>query len=414
VTGTIECIGADGIWDTCDDEYYTLEKSGSVDTDLTVVAVDKLQWKIGGGAYADVTGTLYVAKGSTVDFKALKDPSDAPSWPTGKPAWSGTSGASGTGETNPPPFNTLSTSTTDYKTVIAECGNEETANVIVFEVNIKHSDGTSDPPEYLGLDGTLQLKAVPSPSGLSGNYTWSETSPKISLTDTTSQTVTVNGDEASASVDDAQVEVEFDPTGPGNTDTDTHDVTVVKVTALDVTGATYNSTTQKWYCTEDSPGDVTITATISPAVSAGNLPSGFMQWSVAPTTTLTKVTELVYTFSKSTAGEFVVTVKAGENGTVEEDVTIVVMKTGYVEFDCTMTNASASSVLTATGTEPIYNCAWNDGTPKTKVYFDYNPDQTTYIRVNAASATSANNSVQLDGSKVAHNGDNYNFTITPP
>ena len=187
---------------------------------------------------------------------------------------------------------------------------------------------------------------------------------------------------------------------------------VVKVTDLDVTGATYNSTTDKWYCSKDDP-EPTITATIEPAVSAGSLPSGFMQWSVTPTTTLTKSTELAYTLSTSTAHEFDVKVKAGENGSIEEEVTIVVMETGWVEFDCTMTNNAASSVVTATGDEPIYNCVWNDGAPKTKVYFDYNPDQTTYVRVNASSATSANNSVELDGSGVRPSGDNYSFTITP-
>jgi len=49
--------------------------------------------------------------------------------------------------------------------------------------------------------------------------------------------------------------------------------------------------------------------------------------------------------------------------------------------------------------------------------FDYNPDQTTYIRVNAGEATSANNAVELDGNNVPGgtngvepNGDNYTFT----
>lgn len=105
--------------------------------------------------------------------------------------------------------------------------------------------------------------------------------------------------------------------------------------------------------------------------------------------------------------------KGDKHGTERRDQQIE-RETGWIEFDCTMKNVTASSVITATGDEPIYNVRWNDGAPKTKVYFDYNPDKTTYIRVNAASATSANNSVQLDGNGVAPNTDNYNFTITPP
>lgn len=57
-------------------------------------------------------------------------------WPPNKPEWSGTSGASGTGETKTVTFNTLSSSTSDYKTVKAKCGNEETVDVIVCEITV--------------------------------------------------------------------------------------------------------------------------------------------------------------------------------------------------------------------------------------------------------------------------------------
>jgi hypothetical protein len=65
-------------------------------------------------------------------------------WPEGKPQWSGTSGATGTGQTATVTFNTTSSSSTDYKTVIAECGNTVTANVIVYETTMGSLGFTGD------------------------------------------------------------------------------------------------------------------------------------------------------------------------------------------------------------------------------------------------------------------------------
>jgi len=113
VTGTIECIGPDEIWDTEDDEEYTLEKSGtSPDANLTVVALDEMEYSLDGETWTEVDGTIYVIQGTTVQFRVSKQPAAA-DWPTGKPEWSGTSGASGTGATKSVTFNTLSTTTTD-------------------------------------------------------------------------------------------------------------------------------------------------------------------------------------------------------------------------------------------------------------------------------------------------------------
>jgi len=147
VTGTIELIGPDGEWDTEDDEEIPLEDSGtSPDANLTVVALDEMEYSLDGETWNEVDGTIYVSQGTTVQFRVSKQPAAA-DWPTGKPEWSGTSGASGTGATKSVAFNTLSTSTSDYKTVIAECGNTLTANVIVCQVAIKKpfGDPTSSP-----------------------------------------------------------------------------------------------------------------------------------------------------------------------------------------------------------------------------------------------------------------------------
>jgi len=94
----------------------------------------------------------------------------------------------------------------------------------------------------------------------------------------------------------------------------------------------------------------------------------------------------------------------------KRSIDFVILQTAWVEFDCTMAEDSAASVVTATyGT--IWDARWNDGTPKTKVYFEYDRSLVTTIRVHAAQATSANNGVQLDGNKVAPNGDNKDITM---
>jgi hypothetical protein len=108
---------------------------------LYVVEVSGLQYKFAGGSYKDITGTLYVAKGETVTFMAVRYPASAPSWPPSKPVWGGTSGASGTGGTTSVTFDTASSSTTDYKTVTASnCGSTVTCNVVVCPVKVTAGD----------------------------------------------------------------------------------------------------------------------------------------------------------------------------------------------------------------------------------------------------------------------------------
>lgn len=134
VSGTADTVGYHWVIAECPDGG----DHGCDSSELVVCEVDKLRYKIGEGDYADVPDPLFVAKGTTVDFKAIIAPSGA-TWPSGKPVWGGTSGASGTGGTKSVPFNTASTSSTDYKTVTAECGNSTplpTANVIVFELKL--------------------------------------------------------------------------------------------------------------------------------------------------------------------------------------------------------------------------------------------------------------------------------------
>jgi hypothetical protein len=110
----------------------TWHLTGSYD----IVEVEKVQYKIGDGEFEDCPDPLIVLKGTEVTFKAIRNPSGS-QWPIGKPVWSGTSGITGQYETKAFTFNTLSTSSSDYKTVIAECGLEVTVNVLVCDITLE-------------------------------------------------------------------------------------------------------------------------------------------------------------------------------------------------------------------------------------------------------------------------------------
>ena len=101
---------------------------------IFVVAVDRIQWKED-GEWADLSGTLYARKGATLNFRAIVKPAGA-QWPQDKPIWGGTAGTTGTEETSSATFGTTSSSTTDVKTVTAECGNTLTCDVLVIAVEI--------------------------------------------------------------------------------------------------------------------------------------------------------------------------------------------------------------------------------------------------------------------------------------
>ena len=87
--------------------------------------------------YVPVVGTLYVMKGTTVKFKAIKNPAEA-AWPNGKPVWGGTAWAHGTDETTSVTFTSVGD-----KTVTVECGNIFPVNVKVYELIGVH--GASSP-----------------------------------------------------------------------------------------------------------------------------------------------------------------------------------------------------------------------------------------------------------------------------
>ncbi len=195
-------------------------------------------------------------------------------------------------------------------------------------------------------------------------------------------------------------------------------VSVVSVTGLTVNGDVFFDTnTERYYCTKDNEGSVTVTVNLS-EYNDWPLPKNFIHWSKHEGSLDFAVEHgtprLNATVSRATPGMIKLRAKAGTGPSAPyKEVTIVVLATGWVEFDCTMEAVSASLVVTATGSEPIFNQQWHAESPKTKVYFDYNPDIATDIRVSAAQATSANNGVQLDGNGVRPNGDDFQFSINP-
>jgi hypothetical protein len=89
------------------------------------------------GVYVDVPNPLTVEKGDTVTFKAIPSPAGSVFYYSNgpvDPSWSGSSGATGVGETTAPLlFDTASSNNHDYKTVIASVqnGGSYTANVLV-------------------------------------------------------------------------------------------------------------------------------------------------------------------------------------------------------------------------------------------------------------------------------------------
>jgi hypothetical protein len=131
------------------------------------VEVEKIQYKAS-GTFVDASGTLYVYKGDTVNFKAIPRPANG-TWPTGKPIWGGTSGATGTGATTSVTFSELSASTSDFKTVTAESGNTVTVDVIVYQLkaDLTPQDNFSGRSNIqYGLGEKIDLSFTSTPAGV--------------------------------------------------------------------------------------------------------------------------------------------------------------------------------------------------------------------------------------------------------
>jgi hypothetical protein len=172
---------------SCQDEGMD---TGYVDGQATVSGahVGSIQYQ-GSSGYVNISGTLYVLKGSSVTFKALPNPANA-QFSSGKPVWSGSSGASGSGQTTSVTFNTTSSSASDFKTVIATSGNAVTANVVVFELTPQltpNDNFTGRSLEKFGIHERITLGFSLNPTGLSasqiGGIRWQQNSGSGNLAD---------------------------------------------------------------------------------------------------------------------------------------------------------------------------------------------------------------------------------------
>jgi hypothetical protein len=175
----------------CVGHQNNYSKSASV----TVTAgIDHIQYQ-SGSDFIDVDGTLFVLNGTAVTFKAVPNPPSA-TFPSGQPVWSGTSGISGTGQTASVTFNTTSTSSTDFKTVIATGGVSVTINVVVIELTgqlTPDDNFTGRSTTRLGIHERVTLGFAVTPGGITSNdlggIQWQKTSGDGNLTNNASDGV---------------------------------------------------------------------------------------------------------------------------------------------------------------------------------------------------------------------------------
>ena len=121
-------------------------------------------------------------------------------------------------------------------------------------VKITAADGTSTPCTLVLVNGQIQLKGVPS-SG-SGSYKWSTTSTKISLMNTTSDTVTVVGGATPSGRRGAEtIQLIFTPSGAAALGPVTATATVVS--------AVFSASSSQSYGYDDMDGAAGITNHVS-------------------------------------------------------------------------------------------------------------------------------------------------------
>ena len=163
---------------------------------------------------------LIVAKDTKVEFLAIKTPTAAPSWPAGKPVWSGASGSGGQAS------NTFSTAGTNY--VYAECGNTVTGVIFVI------TNYTIIPScRYLALSNTVTATAWTVDAGgaavkTNSDWTIAEGTNRMEFAGSTAgvDTVTLVGIAASSVTNDVRVHAH----ASGNTNLcDDEWFTVIKV-----------------------------------------------------------------------------------------------------------------------------------------------------------------------------------------
>jgi hypothetical protein len=131
----------------------TVTPSNTATVSVSVVSISGLQCQKSDGSWENVSGTLYVLKGSSVTFRAIPTPVGA-SFPGGTPTWGGSAGVSGGGVTQKFTANTLSQSIEDLQTItVGLYGSSDTtlsnpfviftANVVVYDLKLSFTPDTS-------------------------------------------------------------------------------------------------------------------------------------------------------------------------------------------------------------------------------------------------------------------------------
>jgi len=189
--------------------------------------VQEIQYQ-DGNTFVSIAGTLYVLKGTPVTFKAIPE-APATVFSPSQPTWSGTSGASGTGETVSVTFNTASTSLSDAKTVIASTANSVTVNVIVYELTGKltpRDDFTGRSTTDFGVGEIIDLSFTATPAvtaAQAGGLLWKQTVGHGTLTAATDGTGVYT---AASSPESATLKLEVQ-NGPSKTQGPTKTISIV-------------------------------------------------------------------------------------------------------------------------------------------------------------------------------------------
>ena len=115
----------------------TVECGNSLTETIVPVSVSDMQYSLDGGiTYSDVTGTIYIPTGKTINFKALSSETGG-NWPNGiLPNWKLPDNTHSKTDKLQYTFNIDSQSDTDYKTVSVTLGNATplAANIVTFSI----------------------------------------------------------------------------------------------------------------------------------------------------------------------------------------------------------------------------------------------------------------------------------------
>jgi hypothetical protein len=157
-----------------------------------------------------------------------------------------------------------------------------TTNLTVIKVDIMSENGLDDPMQSIGLEDIEKYKAVTTPA-VSGTISWSTSSSRLTLTDASSQIVSVRaGSSASSSVGAEPLQLHFTPSGSSVVCLASHSISVVKVdrfepdTALEIDDGDGDPDTRLFVINRaDWPPSTVIRATPYPNITGMALPGSW-------------------------------------------------------------------------------------------------------------------------------------------